>query len=309
MSTNNPKVDAMLAQYASNTKPKTTTKEGAVAYDPRNYFSTFPKKDVDSASFTVRILPTNDDSTPFEEVTVHKVKVQGKFQTFICPDAMDGKPCPFCEARKALYAEYNETQDESLKEAAKEYGTRLMYAPRIIDRSDADFGPIVWRFNHDYSHQGVFDKIMALVKIVGDISDKNTGRDITVIVGRDQNKNPVVQSVVQGDPTPLHSNPEVAEAWLANTKTWRSVYGIKPYDYLAIIVKGGVPEWSKKDKCWVDKLGLVQATPTKTEEEGEVSSGKTKPTTEATTTSTTTETVQALPTAEPEQTYNDDLPF
>jgi hypothetical protein len=40
---------------------------------------------------------------------------------------------------------------------------------------------------------------------------------------------------------------------VADNRTWEDVYSLKSYDYLEIIVKGGVPVWDKDLKKFVDK--------------------------------------------------------
>jgi hypothetical protein len=54
----------------------------------------------------------------------------------------------------------------------------------------------------------------------------------------------------------LSEDAEQAAAWLADTRTWEDVYSVKTYDYLEIIVKGGVPAWDKDAKRFVDKASV-----------------------------------------------------
>ncbi len=44
--------------------------------------------------------------------------------------------------------------------------------------------------------------------------------------------------------------------WLSDARTWEDVYSVRTYDYLEIIVKGGVPAWDKDEKKFVDKASL-----------------------------------------------------
>lgn len=48
------------------------------------------------------------------------------------------------------------------------------------------------------------------------------------------------------------------DAWLADNRTWKDVFGIKSYDYLEIIVKGGEPFYDKQQEKWIDKLAAKE---------------------------------------------------
>ena len=247
----------ILEQYEENTKPKAEKQTSGIVYNEKNYFSTYLPDKVASAEKTIRILPTEDGSSPFIEIHAHKVKVDGKQQTFICAKHERDEDCPFCEAREALYA----SGTDSDKELAKKYSARKYYVVKVIDRDDEDFGPKFWRFTHDYSKKGIFDKIHGVIKAIKkDVSDPETGRDLVLILGRDQNNYPMVQTVQGLDPSPLSEDPAKVAAWLGNTATWENVYSVKSYDFLEIIVKGGVPVYDKVAKKYVDKNGAVAPT-------------------------------------------------
>ena len=53
--------------------------------------------------------------------------------------------------------------------------------------------------------------------------------------------------------TPLSKDPETTKAWVEDTKTWRSVYGVKDYAYLQVVVEGHTPVWDKEKKTYVSK--------------------------------------------------------
>jgi hypothetical protein len=248
---NDPMLAAMLEQYANNNKPSYTSE---VKYDEKNYFGTFLDKNATSAIKRVRILPTKDNSTPFVEMTGHKAQVEGQWKIFACLEAEKGEACPFCEAREALLA----TGDATDKELAKEYGKRKMYVVKVIDRDNEADGVKFWRFNHDYRKTGVLDKIFGVLQIGKNITDVNTGRDLQITIARDQNNRPVIQSIINFDPSPLSTDAAQAQAWINDEKTWTDVYSIKNYEYLEIVVKGGVPVYDKVNKCYVDKRLLKE---------------------------------------------------
>lgn len=252
MSTQNNALAAMLEQYEANNKPKYEKKSEKV-YDLKNYFNTYIKEGVKSAEKTIRILPTPDGSSPFVEIHAHKIKVDGEWKTFACLKHERNEPCPFCEAREALLA----TGKESDKELAKDYKAKMMYVVKVIDRDHPEEGVKFWRFNHDYRKEGILDKIQGVLRAIKkDITDPNVGRDLVLTINRNQNNVPVVSAVASLDPSVLSEDAEQAAAWLSDTRTWEDVYSVKTYDYLEIIVKGGVPVWDKENKCFVDKASL-----------------------------------------------------
>jgi len=249
MAETNDIVQAMMAQYDNNTKKKTTNK---TEFSLDNYFNTFLPDGVNSATKYVRILPTENGETPFKEMYVHSKQIDGKWKKFACLNHNDDKPCPFCEAREALLA----TGKDSNKTLAKDYTSRRTYVTKLIDRENEAHGPKFWRFNHDYRGTGILDKIIAIIRAKGNITDATTGRDLIINITRDQNGRPQVNSILFDDSKPLHAEAEVAKGWLDDKRTWRDVYAIKPYEFLKIIVKGGEPVWDKEKGQWADKVEL-----------------------------------------------------
>lgn len=255
-------LDAMLEQYKNNSA--TYEKKPAKEYDLKNYFTThLPDKQKDTMK-KVRILPTTDGTTPFKEVYGHKVQVDGEWKTYTCLKHEKNQDCPFCEAYDVLRA----TGKEQQKEAAKKYSAKKMYVVKVIDRDNESHGVKFWRFNHDYRKQGILDKIYGVLQATGkDITDPKTGRDLLVVIARDQNNRPTVQTITHLDPAPLNENKAIADAWLSDDRTWEDVYAIKPYDFLEIIVKGGIPAWDKEAKKFVDKASLKEKEDNDTKEE------------------------------------------
>jgi len=245
---------SMLEQYESNNKPKYEKSKEKV-YDLKNYFNTFIKEGVKTATKEIRILPTHDGTSPFVEMYGHKIQVDGEWKTFACLKHEKGEACPFCEAREALLA----TGKDAEKELAKKYNARLMYVVKVIDREHPEDGVKFWRFNHDYRKEGIFDKIhgvLSALKTNRDVTNSKTGRDLAMTINRNQNNVPVVSAVVSLDASPLSEDEAQVTEWLSDTRTWEDVYSVRTYDYLEIIVKGGVPAWDKENKCFVDKANL-----------------------------------------------------
>lgn len=253
-------LDAILKQYQNNTS--NASKKMSSEDRLKQYFTTFLPDGVNSLTKKVRILPVGENETPFVEVMGHKAQVNGQWRTFICPKHEKDEDCPFCEARTALLA----TGDDNDKTLAKNYSARKMYVVKVIDRAHEDEGPKFWRFNHDYRKTGIFDKIFGVLQAISDssapnIMDVENGRDLIITIARDQNGRPTVNSIVQSDPSALHSDAETAQNWINDDKTWENVYSVKPYSYLEIIVKGGEPTWKKNASGeggeWVDKNAMT----------------------------------------------------
>ena len=247
-------LEAMLAQYADNNKPKYDNKEKKV-YDLKNYFNTYIGDGIKEAKKEIRILPPAEGASPFVIVHAHKIQVDGKWTTFTCLKHEKNEPCPFCEAREALMA----TGKDSDKELAKKYNAKKMYIAKVIDRENEADGVKFWRFNHDYRNTGTYDKIYAVLTALKkdrDITDPNSGRDLTISISRDMNNKPQIVSINAQDSGPLSEDAAKAAAWTSDARTWEDVYAVKPYDFLEIIVKGGIPAWDKDAKKFVDKASL-----------------------------------------------------
>lgn len=249
-------LEAILAQYQKNEKPATTGKKT----DLKKYFTTYLAKGENSKTKRIRILPAMEgDSTPFVEVMGHSIQVNGEWKKFICPKHQNNEPCPFCEAREALLA----TGRESDKEIAKSYNARKMYVVKVIDRDFEDDGVKFWRFNHSYKKDGIFDKIVGLIAAgVGDFTNPENGRDLLINISRDSQGRPTVSSIVpsmEPNGSPLSKNEALVSEFLDDKDTWESVFPVKPYEYLEIIVKGGEPMFDKELKKFVDKSTMETA--------------------------------------------------
>ena len=101
------------------------------------------------------------------------------------------------------------------------------------------------------------DKIIPIIRSKGDITDLQEGRDL--IVSLSLNKAPngreytSINSIIQEDKSPLHTDPEVANEWVNHDETWRDVYSIKPLEYLQLVAMGETPVWSKEASKFVSK--------------------------------------------------------
>ena len=303
-----PVLEAILKQYEDNAAK--ANKKPATAFDAKHYFTTFIEKNVKEAKKTIRLLEGQDGGSIFEEVFVHSKKgADGQNKKFICLEKQLNQPCPFCEARRLLLADGT---DES-KELAKAYSFRKTYVVRLIDRDHEEDGVKFWRINEDYSGKGNYNKIMDLIKLKGNVAHPVTGRDLIINIGRDQNKNPIVTSILQDDISPLSTDQELADAWVGDIKKWSDVYKAKSHNFLEIIVMGGEPVFSKEENRYIAKASLTDNATEEDEttkfagfKEKEVES---KPPVAETSKTTTAPVTKGNPIAEVAETELDDLPF
>lgn len=275
----NEQLEAMLGDYAKSIAPKFTPKATTNIFDPKNYFTIYDLKDDEqSKTKEIRILPNPNGGSPIVPFKGHTAYVDGKKQTFACLKHVKNEPCPFCEARDLLLSGAGKSEEELKKdkELAKDYRAIDMYIVKLIDRNNEEDGPKFWRFKAAYDKKGAYDMIMGTVnglKKNKAIMDPNEGRDLSVIITRNEKKVPIITSVVAQDSDVLSPDPQKQADWLADTRTWESVYSVKSYDYLEIVVKGGIPVWDKELKQFVDKNGVTPKTSTKDSESDEIVMG------------------------------------
>lgn len=298
-----PLLEAILKQYEDNSSPQSTSSK---TYDLKNYFSIYLKEGEKKGSKQIRILSAPDGGTPFKEMFVHSRQVNGKWKKFTCLKNNFGKACPFCEARTELL----NSGKESEKELAKKFGSRKMYVLRVIDRDHEEDGVKFWRFNHDYTSQGIMDKIISIIRAKGNISDLQTGRDLIIDIGRDHKNNCVVTGVVDCDPAPAMEDSEALKALVGEGRTWEDVYSVKSYEYLEIVVLGGEPVWDKTNEKWVDKTTLDNSETSS--DEAEITMGDDDDdviTKEPETVTTTKKETKKVVAVEEDGDDSDDLPF
>jgi hypothetical protein len=295
---------AMLAQYEENNKPLYVKSENAKTYDLKNYFTTYDlEKDEQSKTKEIRILPNPKGGSPLVEFYGHTAMVDGQKKTFPCLEHEKGTACPFCEAREALLA----TGDAGDKELAKKYNARKMYIAKLIDRNHEDEGVKFWRFNNDYTKKGAFDLIHGVVsglKKNKNISSPTEGRDLTIMINRNQTGLPIISSIVAQDSDVLSTDAAKSAEWLADERTWEDVYSVRNYDYLAIIVRGYTPICDKEAKCFVAKELAKENEAESNELDSELTMAVENVKANVTAAETVTNPVSTTPEAE-----DDDLPF
>lgn len=245
--------DAVLKQYEQN---KTATSgNNKVSQEDRlkKYFTTVLPKGSKGEERRIRILPTKDGSSPFVEVFFHEIQVGGKWVKLYDP-AQEGKRSPLNEVREALRL----TGVKEDEELSRQYRSRKFYIVKVIDRDHEADGVKFWRFKHNTKQEGVLDKIFPIFRKRGDITDPEKGRDLTLTLALTKSgqgkEYTVINSVLDEDPSPLHTDVDLAKTWMDDALTWSDVYSKKGEDYLELVAKGEEPKWDDNLKKFVSTL-------------------------------------------------------
>ena len=279
--------DAVAEQYAKEHATTTTTKK-KTEFNEKNYLQARLKPGEKSKSLTIRLLPFSPEGgSPFKKVFIHTVKVNkelspGGWRTFVCPTHNKmGDKCPFC----AVSAEAKELRHNAPTEVEKKkYGdiefmnrSKAAWIVRCIEREHEEDGVKFWLFNDSAKKDGVYDKILniyferkkAAEKKGKDsnIFDLNEGKDLIVTLTKDDNGKTVTKIVDDEDKTPLTESYEQGIAWINDPKQWTEVYTVKPYEYMEIVVKGGVPVFDKTQNKYVDSAEKAEEDKKAAEEE------------------------------------------
>jgi hypothetical protein len=246
--------DAVLAQYEKN-KNATSGNNNKMSSEDRmkRYFTTVLPKGSKGEERRIRILPTKDGSSPFVEVYFHEIQVDGKWVKLYDPK-QEGKRSPLNEVNEALMG----TGVEADREAARQYRSRKFYIVKVIDRDHESDGVKFWRFKHNHKGDGVIDKVFPIFRNKGDVTNAETGRDLilslTLTKAGTGKEYTVINSVLNDDPSPLHTDADVAKTWLEDELTWSDVYSKKGEDYLEMVARGEVPRWDTASSKWVSNL-------------------------------------------------------
>jgi hypothetical protein len=242
-------LQSILDQYEKNKSSKGGGFEKKEV-DLTRYFSEKLREGQKSDERKVRILPTKNGESPFVEAYWHEVQVNKQYTKIYCTNKNDGTRCPLCEAHEALKMTGNATD----KELSKQFSPRLFYVVKVVDRDNEKDGVKFWRFKHYYNGEGVFDKLIPIIKKRGDVWDPRTGRDLTLSLERDSKQRSKLTSIMDEDPSMLTDpKSENAKSWMGNEETYKDVYRPKSIDYMEVVAKGMEPVWDKENKKFVSK--------------------------------------------------------
>ena len=264
------------AVISQNEKESSEIVKNKTKFNPKNYLNARLGSGESSKKLKIRLLPFSPEGgSPFHKVFIHTVRVNKEggqgWRTFVCPTHNHkGDKCPFCETSEQAKQLRLRTDNEVEK---KKYGdiefmnrAKEAWIVRCIERDHEEDGVKFWLFNASRKKDGVYDKIINLfnerweeAKAAGktyNIFDLNNGKDLTINLSKDSNNKTVTQITDSSFMTPLSDNYEQAKAWIEDPKKWEEVYTVKPYDYMAIVVQGGIPIFDKEQNKYVDKAEL-----------------------------------------------------
>lgn len=254
-------VDPIEEQFKRiQTSKKQESQKKKVPFDVKNYLNVKLTSKENEKNLTIRILKlTPDAETPFAEVHTHYLPSAKK--AYICTKLTENLPahvdnnCPFCDIRDEAHLQQKGADQatwDKFKEIYKQNAAMLNYVVRVVDRDDEEFGIKFWKISEPV-YKMIY-RIYQANKADGiDIFDYENGKDLTVTIERTLGKTKVTSVTAKNKLTPLAESQEVMNKLITDDKAWSDVYGIKPYEYLEIMIKGGTPFFDKTSKKWVEK--------------------------------------------------------
>lgn len=274
--------EAVREQYEEQ---QTTTYVKRTKFDTKNYLQARLLPNEETKTLTIRLLPFSPEGgSPFKKVSMHTVKVNKEispngWKTFVCPihnkkdGNLMGEKCPFCETSEKARQLKNEATDEVTR---KKYGdvefmnrAKESWIVRCIERGHEEDGVKFWLFNSSKKKDGPYDKIMNLANQRAasaarkgnkySIFDLNNGMDLIITLSKTSDGKTSIQVIDEGMPSPLTDDFEQGMKWINDEKQWYEVYTVKPYDYMSIILQGGIPVYDKEQGKFIDKIQKEQA--------------------------------------------------
>lgn len=269
-------VEEQYQKMVDDSQPK----KPKAAFDVKNYLNTKLKDGENEKTLKIRLLPFSPEGgTPFKKVWIHSIRVNKEvassgWKMLPCPHKnKKNGPCPICEVSKSAREMQRNAVDASEK---KKYGdvafadqAKEAWVVRCIDRDNEADGVKFWLFNNSSKKQGIYDQMMSIYKTRHDdaledgedfnIFDLNNGHDLKVEVSRGSDGKLTYKVVDSVKRIPLTKNVEQGLSWINDTKTWEDVFTFKPYDYMKIIVQGGVPFFNKETNTYVAKDEAIKA--------------------------------------------------
>jgi hypothetical protein len=255
--------DEIMAQREEQNVKRTQN-----TFSEKNYLQARLGPNEDSKEITIRLLPfTGEGGTPFHKIHMHQVRVNkgvsaSGWKRFPCPIKNGiGTTCPFCEtaqqARSMKKSTISEVERKKFEEVELANYPKNMWIVRCIERGHEEDGVKFWLFSDSKQKDGVYDKIYAIFKKRAEkgrnIFDLNAGKDLCLNLSKDVNGKTRITITDDEDYTPLTDNYDLGLSWINDPKKWTDVYTVKTYDYMSVIVQGGIPVFSKEKNTYVDK--------------------------------------------------------
>lgn len=243
---------------------RSDTPKRKVVYDVKNYLNVRLTGRELKKVVKVRIIQLTPDESESDVQfdAMHMHYFPSTKQSFVCAKKTKNLPegvernCPFCDLRdRATEAQNGADQAlyDRLKEVRKQNDTTKNYVCRVIDRDDEKFGVKFWKISKKTLEQ--ISEIYDLHKKANiNIFDVLKGRDLLITIKSEENKSKIISIAADLSESKLADTQERINELITDNKLWSDVYGIKPYDYLEIVINGGTPFFDKVISKWVPKI-------------------------------------------------------
>jgi hypothetical protein len=251
-------------------KKETQQRKKKVGFDVKNYLNVKLSEGETTKKITIRILKLTPDSETNEPLmkVIHTHYLPSEKKSFICAKQTENLPanikreCPFCDNRddaEKMQKGASEAVWNKYKEIYKQNGSMINYIVRVIDRDDEDFGVKFWKFSEPAYK--LIDGLREDNKADGiDIFDYENGKDLVITVENVKGNSKITSITAKNKQTPLASTKERINELVSDEKLWSDVYGIKPYEYLELLIQGKEPFFDKAQGIWVEKDAKIEDT-------------------------------------------------
>lgn len=180
---------------------------------------------------------------------------------------------------------------KSLWKQAFKFQPKIAHIVRVIDRDHEDEGVKFWRFNEWDNGKGCYDYLKEIyrqynenaakknyktengklptkeeleeymksengrVKEFYNVFNLEDGHDIILSLTKGENTKDrtEIKIMAELDETPLSEDETLVETWINDPKTWSDAYTVKNYDYLEVILNGGIPVFDRNLNKYVSK--------------------------------------------------------
>lgn len=247
-------------------------------FSAKNYLQARLEDGESTKTIKIRLLPFSPDGgSPFHKIYMHTVKVNKSVSTngwksFVCANhnkelQLEDTRCPYCEtaakAKQLMFAATNDIDKKNYSNVEYAHRAKEKWVVRCIERGHEDDGVKFWVFTHTQK-DGIYNKIYDLFKLryeeSGDLKynifDVNDGKDIVLTLTKTNDGKTSITIADAGFSSPLSKDANQAKAWIADSKKWSDVYKTKTYDYLSILLEGGVPKFDEDQKTYVNLADL-----------------------------------------------------
>lgn len=185
----------------------------------------------------------------------------------------------------------NSIQWKALWKEAYKYQPKTAHIVRVIDRDNESEGVKFWRFNEWDNGKGCYDYLKDIYKEYNEnaakkafrnefkksatkeelenymrdeygrikefynVFDLYEGHDIKLTLTRGEKTKDRTEIKIMADleETPLSDNETQIDAWINDVKTWNDAYVVKNYDFMEVILNGGIPVYDKNLGKFVSK--------------------------------------------------------